>query len=218
MKKIIIITMAIAAITSATVLTSCSDRTPTPQEEAERMIANHKAKPADTPSPIFENYYNLIENEKGINDCIGQIKLDNTLDEIRQKKAEAYQIVEDYFKPLLAKEKESVENKTDIPFEFDKEYFSDAEIRINNISERQVEFSGTFTFIPLFSAMRPNPYAAFLKSDGTPVRGKIYDSRFRCKFERIEGDKYSYHFTMPANFDYIYFINGTEKIKLENIR
>jgi lipoprotein len=219
MKKIITFTMAFAAIISMTVLSSCGSGTPTPQEEADKVIANYKTKPAKEISPIFGNYYNLINDERGLGNIlyVERINCDNPEDGILQKRAEAYEIVKDYFQPLIAKEKESIENRTDIPFEFDKKYFSDAEIRIDKISENEIDFSGTFTFIPQFGAMRPHPYATFLKSDGAPAKGNIYDCRFGCKFECIEGDRYSYHFTMTTRYDNRYFIDNTEKIKLEHL-
>lgn len=207
------------AIMSMPMLTSCGPGTPTPQQEADETIANyHKTKPAKKTSPVFGNYYNLIADEFAAcaNLYVMQINCDNPEEGIYGKKAEAEAIVKDYFRPLIAKEKEAVENKTDIPFEFDKTYFSDAKIRIDNISENEVVFSGTFTFIPQYQYAKPQPrpYVNLLKSDGTPAHGNFYDCRFKCEFECIEGNKYSYNFTLPTRYEKNYFIDNTEKIEL----
>lgn len=220
MKKLITAVFAFIAIASMTVLTSCGSGSPTPQEEADNVLAIYKDEPAKKTSPVFGDYFNLINDEKGLGNIlyVQWINCDNPEEGIYGKKAVAYEIVKEYFRPLIAKEKEFVESRTDIPFEFDKNYFSDAEIRIDNISESEVVFSGTFTYIPQFGAKRPKPYAALLKSDGTPAHGNFYDCRFKCEFECIEGDKYSYNFTLPTRYEKNFFIDNTEKINLEHFK
>lgn len=222
MKKLISTIFAFVAIASMTMLTSCGGGR-SPQEEADWAIAKYEQEPQKQVSPIFGNYYNLIDDEAQV--CywmyIDKINTENPEKGIFEKKAEANKIVEDYFQTKIAKEKEYLEHRTDIPFEYNKERFSEAEIHIENISEKQVDFGGTFTYIPTYTHRYPHVDAYFKKSDGTPAHNNEFDSRFKCELECIEGDKYSYKFSLANDSGHGYqynVIDKAEKIELLWVR